>query len=99
MSGDISDLPHNLRLRLLSFIRETDGGDFEVTDNKGFVEFIFEHRTQFPALGELLKINESAVLDHFKRTGNVPPGIKMVQKTQESKKVTRLEVHYGPKPK
>lgn len=99
MSGDISDLPHDLRLRLLSFIRQTDNGDFEITDNKSFVEFIFEHRIQFPALGDLLKINESAVLDHFKRTGNVPPGIKMVQMTQESKKVTRLAVRYGPKPK
>jgi hypothetical protein len=38
------------------------------------------------------------VIDHYQRTGEVPPGIKLVQKTQESDKVTRLEVLRGPMP-
>jgi hypothetical protein len=97
MSKGLKDLPPDLKEKLLTFLREVDG-EFEVADMKGLVGFIVENGTKYPALYGLLNINKEEVVDHSNRTGEVPPGIKLVRKTQESEKVTRLEVLHGPTP-
>jgi hypothetical protein len=97
MSDGLENLPSDLKQTMLRFLREKDDG-FEVVDMLGLVNFIVEHGTTYPALYTLVKINEEAVIDHYKRTGEVPPGIKLIHKTQESDKVTRLEVLRGPLP-
>jgi hypothetical protein len=97
MSDGLENLPPDLKQTLLSFLRE-DGDGFEVTDMMGLVAFIAEHGATYPALYRLININEEAVIDHYKRTGEIPPGIKLIHKTQESDNVTRLEVLRGPIP-
>lgn len=97
MSDDLSNLPDDLKAQFLGFLRETDGR-FEVSDFEGLVKFIALHHSKYPALLDLISINESAVVDHFERTGEVPPGIKLVRTTRESENVTRLEVRHGPTP-
>jgi hypothetical protein len=87
MSDGLDKLPSDLKQTILSFLREKDDG-FEVVDMLGLVNFIVEHGTTYPVLYTLVKINEEAVVEHYKYTGEVPPGIKLVHKTQESNKVT-----------
>jgi len=95
MSDGLENLPADLKQTLLSFLRE-DAEGFQVTDMMGLVSFIVEHGRQYPALCSLVNINEEAVIDHYKRTGEVPPGVKLIHTTQESDKVTRLDVLHGP---
>lgn len=97
MSDGLENLPRDLKGTLLTFLRE-DGERFEIIDMMGLVNFIVEHGAKYPALYSLVKINQEAAIEHYKRTGEVPPGIKIVHTTQESDKVTRLDVLHGPIP-
>lgn len=94
---DFSDLPPDLGAALMRCLREIDG-EFEVADMEGLVKLIAEHGEQYPVLLSLVTVNEEAVVAHFKETGEVPPGIKLIGKIREGEKVTRLEVIHGPKP-
>jgi hypothetical protein len=50
----------------------------------------------YPSLRELFTIDKDALVEHFKNTGEVPPGIKLIHtSTEEGSNVTRLEVRYG----
>jgi hypothetical protein len=95
MSSDDEKIPPEIGQQLLSFVREVDG-DFEIVDMKGLVNFIQEHGKQYPTLLKLININEQAIVEHYQKTGEVPPGIKLVRKTREDDKVTKLEVFRGP---
>lgn len=98
MSRHKDDLPPEIGAKLMTFLRETNG-QFEVADMLGLVNFVLEHGDRHPALWDLLKINEEAVVEHFKRTGEVPPGVKIVHTaTQEGDNVTKLEIFRGPIP-
>lgn len=77
---DVADLPPELRTEFLSFLREVNG-EFEVADTRGLLMFIAEHGQQYPALFKLLEINEEAVIQHFERTGQVPPGVQLTRTT------------------
>ena len=98
MDEESNDLPEDLRLQFLTFLREKNDGEWEVVDKLGFVKFIVEHGKQYPVLYTLINIDKDAVVDHYERTGEVPPGVKLVRKTRESETVTRLEVLRGPIP-
>ena len=79
-NADVADLPPELRTEFLSFLREVNG-EFEVADTRGLLMFIAEHGEQYPALFNLLEINEGAVIEHFERTGQVPPGVQLTRTT------------------
>lgn len=95
MSDGFENLPPGLKQELLSLLREGSDG-FEVVDMMALVKLIAQHGSEYPALYTLININEEAVIAHYERTGEVPPGVKLIQKTQESDKVTRLEILRGP---
>src|SRR5438034_75468 len=94
---DRNDLPPELGAKLLTFLRETETGGFEVVDMPGLCGFIVEYGEQYPSLLDLVKPNEDAIVDHYKQTGEVPPGVKLVVKTQhEGDNVIGLEILRGP---
>ena len=97
MDEQLTDLPPELRAKLLTFLRESNG-EFEVVDMQGLVQFISEHAEQHPVLLRLVQVNEDVILEHFKQTGEVPPGIKLIKTTTpEGSNVTYLEIFHGPK--
>jgi hypothetical protein len=65
-------------MEFLSFLKEVNG-QFEVADTRGLLKFIVEHGNQYPALYNLFGVNEEAVIEHFERTGQVPPGVALTQ--------------------
>jgi hypothetical protein len=95
-SGD--DLPPEIGAQLLTFLREVNG-QFEVADKEGLVKFVAEYGERYPPLLDLFSINKEAALEHFKRTGEVLPGMKIVHtNTREGDNVTKLEIFRGPIP-
>ncbi len=97
MTEQHRDLPPEIGEQLMKCLRETDG-TFEVTDMKALLNLIIEHGEEYPQLCELVTINGEAIMERFLATGEVPSGVKMVGKTREGDKVTRLEVIHGPRP-
>lgn len=97
MNEHQDDLPPDLRAKLMTFFRETNG-EFEVADVRGLLNFVVENGQRHPVLLGLVNIDKGAVVEHFNRTDEVPPGIKLVRKTRESENVTKLEVLRGPIP-
>ena len=90
------DLPPEIADRLMKCLRETDGA-FEVADMEALLNLIVEHGDEYPQLRELVTINGEAIVERFLAAGEVAPGVKMVGKTREGDKVTRLEVVHGPR--
>jgi len=91
MNSDITDLPPELGLRFLSFLREVNN-HFEVADAQGLLSFIVEHGKEYPFLLELFEIDLDAVIERFERTGEVPPGILLTRTiNEESSEYTYLE--------
>lgn len=89
------DLPEDLRGQFLSFLREVDG-QFEVADKEGLVRFIAEHASKHPALLSLMQVDKEAAVEHFKKTGEVLPGMRIIHtSTPEGSNVTTLEIHRG----
>jgi hypothetical protein len=98
MSGDLADLPPELGAKFLSFLREVNG-EFEVADTQGLLLFVVEHGEQYPALFNMFEINMDVIVDHFERTGVLPPGVRLIRKsTREGTNITQLEVLHGPLP-
>ncbi len=96
-SNIFSDLPAEISSQLMSFLEEKDG-ELHIVDDLKFVDFIVQNGLQYPALLNLIKLNEEFVIENFERTGEVPPGVKLVKKTTEDgSNVTRLEVFYSKK--
>ena len=98
MNGNLPDLPSELGAKFLSFLREANG-EFEVADMRGLLNFVAEYGQQYPALLNLFEINFEALGEHFERTGEVPPGVKLIKTTtREGDNVTELRVFHGPLP-
>ena len=98
MNANLPDLPPELGDKFLSFLREVNG-QFEVADMRGLCRFILEHGEQYPALFNFIELNEEVVVENFKRSGEVPPGVKLIQtSTREGDNVTELRVFHGPLP-
>jgi len=92
------ELPPELGAQFLTFLREVNG-QFEVVDKEGLVKFVAEHGKEYPVLLSLFSIDKEAVVEHFKKTGEVLPGMKIVHtSTREGENVTKLEVFHAPKP-
>jgi hypothetical protein len=95
---DELELPPELQAKFLSFLREVNG-HFELADKMGLIKFVVEHGKRYPALLKLFTVNKDAVMDHFKRTAEVPPGVTVfTTETQEGDNVTKLEIFRGPIP-
>ena len=89
-------LPPELAAKVMSLLREVDG-EFEIIDMPALVNLVLEHGHEYPSLRDLIQINEDALLAHYHETGEVPPGIKIVETSrQEGSNVTELKVLYGP---
>jgi hypothetical protein len=97
MSEHLKDLPPEIGTKLMAFLRETNG-KFEVADREGFLNFVTEYGQQYPVLLGLVKINQEALVEHFEKTGEVPPGIELIKLTtgEEGDNVTKLEIFRGP---
>ena len=81
---------------MLSFCREVDG-NVEVADEDGLWNFVKENISMYPALGELFTLNEDALTEHVRKTGEVPPGVKLITKTEvEGQNVTKVRIYHGP---
>ncbi len=95
---EFDELPREVIEQLLAFTTEIEG-EIKVTDHLGFVKFIVEHGKQYPLLYNLISVNKTAVIEHYKETGEVPPGVKIIAKTTtEGSNVTHLEIIHGPEP-
>ena len=97
MDKPMADLPRELALEFLNFLRERDDGEFELVDKLGLIKFVAEHGKDYPELFNLFELNEEAVVEHFKQTGEVPPGIKLVETTtHEGTNLAEFRVFHGP---
>lgn len=96
MANLFEDLPDDLRAEFLSFLKEVNG-EWEVADMMGLVGFIATHHKQYPDLLKLVRLNEEWAIKHFQETGEVPPGVKIVKRTEVSPKVTQVEIFHGPR--
>ena len=66
---------------------------------RGLCGFILKNAEQYPALLTLIEPNEEWLVENFKRTGEVPPGVKLIYtETREGDNVTDLRVFHGPLP-
>lgn len=93
-----SELPPEIGAKLRAFLHE-ENGELQVADIQGLLKFVAEYGERHPALLDLFKLNEEAVVEQFKRTGEVPPGVKVVKTTtREGDNVTKLEIFPGPLP-
>jgi len=98
MNEHPADLPPELGAQFLSFLREVNG-EFEVSDMQGLLLFVVEHGEQYPALFNLFEIDMEFIVEHFKSTGEVPPGVKLIGTTiRDGTNITELKVLYGPIP-
>ncbi|MBI1398003.1 MAG: hypothetical protein GC151_18675 [Betaproteobacteria bacterium] len=90
-------LPPELAAKVMSLLREVDG-EYEIVDMPALVDLILEHGQEYPSLRDLIQVNDDALLAHYRETGAVPPGIKIVEtSTQEGSNVTELKVSHGPR--
>ncbi len=80
MNTNVTDLPSELVAELLRFLREVNG-EITVADTQGLLRFIVEHGVQYPVLFNLLEVNRGAIVEHFERTGTVPPGVRLSRTT------------------
>ena len=91
-----NELPPELAARVMSLLREVDG-EFEIIDMPALVKLVLAHSNEYPSLRKLIQINEDALVAHYRKTGEVPPGVKLVQtSSQEDSNVTILKVTHGP---
>jgi hypothetical protein len=96
MNDDFSSLPPDIVAAVNGFLRERDG-ELEVADLEGLRTFVFSNMESYPALTSLLMPDKEAIMQHFERTGMVPPGVKIARRTPiEGSNVTKLEVFRGP---
>ncbi len=96
--SDLETLPDELRARFLGFFRE-ENGEFSIVDKEGLVRFVAENGEEYPDLLTLFRIDREAVVEHFKKTGEVAPGMRIIHTaTQEGSNVTKLEIFRGPEP-
>jgi hypothetical protein len=93
----MTKLPEDLAAELMSLLRETEDGNYEITDMGRLVRLVVAHGDTYPFLRDLIKVDEAALTAHIERTGEVPPGVKVTRTTQEKgSSVTHLEVVHGP---
>ena len=97
MSAGQDALPPEIYAKLMTFCRE-ENGEFRITDKEGLLRFIAEFGEQHPSLLSLVKVNAQALGELYEKTGEVPPGVKLIGKTRENDKITRLQVLHGPIP-
>jgi hypothetical protein len=96
--SDIKDMPRDLAERFLALFTQTNGHT-DVKDPLEAIKFIVEYGERYPFLFDLVDINEEAVIEHYQKTGEVPPGIKLIgTSTTEGDNVTYLEILQGPIP-
>src|SRR5437899_426234 len=96
MSDRLDDLPPEVHERIMSFFREVDGS-LEVSDKLGLIAFIADNLDTYPALGQLVQLNEEALTKHVQETGEVPPGVKLIKTaTVEGQNVTHVRIYNGP---
>jgi hypothetical protein len=97
MSDRFDDLPAEIQERVRSFMVEHEDGTYDVPDRMALVGFIVENADAYPALWNLVKVNEERVIEYAKRTGEIPPGIKIVKtRTVEGENVTDVRIFHGP---
>ena len=97
MSERFEDLPQEIRDRVWSFIGEREDGAFPEDDMRGLIAFIVENADAYPALLNLVQVNEDKVVEHAKEIGEVPPGIKIIKTaTAEGENVTHVRIFHGP---
>ena len=98
MDGQKDNLPPEIGAKLMKFLRETNG-QFEVADMQGLLNFVVEYGEQYPGLLNLFDVNHEAIVENFKRTGEVPPGVRIIYtETREGDNVTKLRIFRGPLP-
>lgn len=98
MNAHKDELPPEIGAKLMTFLRETNG-EFQVADMQGLLNFVAEYGQRHPVLLELVKIKEEAVVEHFKRTGEVPPGLRVIKTTtRDGDNVMKLEIFRGRLP-
>ena len=96
MAEDWSNFPPEIAAKLMSLLREANG-TFEVSDMEGLIKLIAQHGAEYPLLQTLISIDYEAVVEHFKRTGEVLPGMRIIHtETREGENVTKLEIFRGP---
>lgn len=89
------ELPPEIGTQFLSYLREVDGV-FQIADKEGLLKFVVEHGERYPVLLSLFSIDKEATVEHFKKTGEVPPGMEIIHtSTQEGGNVTKLEIFRG----
>jgi hypothetical protein len=87
--------PPELAKQLSSYLQEVNG-EYIITDMLGLIGFILEHGKEYPGLYDIIEIDEDKIVEMYEKTGEVPPGIKLVRKTpREDSNVTDLEIQHG----
>jgi len=95
MSDRFEDLPPEIQERISSFIISREDGTVEIPDRRA--DFIMDNPDAYPALLDLVKVNEEKVIEHAKETGEVLPGVKIIKtRTVEGSNVTDVRVFHGP---
>ena len=93
----MTNLPQDLVGELMSLLRGTEDGEYEILDKAKMLDFVRKNADSYPFLREFIRIDEQALADYVERTGDVPPGVKLTRRTQEKgSNVTRVEIVRGP---
>jgi hypothetical protein len=67
----LHDLPRELWDRLLSFLQPVGDGSLEIADWSGLMDVIAEQADAYPALLNIVAVNEARLIQHLKKTSDV----------------------------
>ena len=94
-SAALTDVPPEIRAQIIALLREVDD-EYEITDMAAMVSLIVEHGKKYPSLYKLMRIDNDAVVAHFRKTGEVIPGIQIVQTSTDEGELTKMAIFRGP---
>jgi hypothetical protein len=69
----LQDLPREIWDQLLSFARPAGDGTIEIADWNGLMDVVVRNAEAYPALLNIVAVNETQLVQHLKETGDNPP--------------------------
>ena len=91
------NFPKEINEKIMTLLKDVDG-EYQITDLKAFAKLVAEYGEQYPSLYDFIEIDKEEIISHYKNTGEVPPGVKLVEtSSEEGSNVINLRVLHGRK--
>jgi hypothetical protein len=81
----LHDLPREIWDRLLSFARPSGDGTVEIADWNGLMDVIVQNAEAYPALLNIVAVNEARLIQHIRESGDNPPDSSTVRSKRKQR--------------